>query len=102
MTACGIERSAQVVGALRCPVIGMTQQRLGDADMFRVVNRQLGGHDLAKQMRVQVTTELALGSATDDLPDLLRAQPLTGDAEPLSQRALAATGGVKRATRTGR
>src|SRR5947209_4135832 len=82
MTACGIERSAQVVGPLRGPIIGVTEQRLGDADMLGVVNCQLGGHDLAKEVRIEIAAELAFCYAADDLSHFLCGQRLAGEADP--------------------
>jgi hypothetical protein len=38
----GIEGPTEVVSPLRRPIIGMAEERLSDADMFGIADRQLG------------------------------------------------------------
>jgi hypothetical protein len=68
MSACGIDRAAKVISALRHAVVGVAEQRLRNADMLRVVDRQFGWNNLAKEMWVQMAAaaELAFGSASDE------------------------------------
>src|SRR5256885_2358311 len=80
--ACGIKCSSEIVGALRRSVIGVAQQRLSDADMLRVVNRQLGGNQLAKEVRIEIAAELAFCYPADDLSHFLCGQRLAGEADP--------------------
>ena len=76
----GIESSAEVVGLLRRPVIGMAEERLGHPDMRRIADRQLGRNNLAKQMRTDIAAEFALGDRGDAFANLLageRPAPMT-------------------------
>jgi len=82
MPARGIERSSEVVGALRRLVIGMPKQWLSDADMLRVVNGQLGRNQLAKEVRIEIPAELAFCYAADDSSHFLCGQRLAGEADP--------------------
>ena len=97
--ACGIERSSEIIGALRRSVIGVAQQRLSNADMLRVMYGQFGRNNLAKEARVERAAELAFCYAADDLSHFLA---VSGLPVKLIQSALPATGGVERTTRRGR
>jgi hypothetical protein len=56
----GIDRAAEVVVFLRHSVVGVAEERLSDADMFGITDRQFGWDDLPEKMRVEGMTELAL------------------------------------------
>jgi len=76
----GVQSSAKVVGLLRRPIIGMAEERLGNPDMRRIADRQLGRNNLAKQMRIDIAAEFALGDRADAFADLLageRPAPIT-------------------------
>ena len=77
--ACAIDRAAQVISALRHAVIGVAKDRLSNTDMLRVVDRQLRGGKLAQE---KSATELALGSAADEVPDPKRDGRFTAGADP--------------------
>jgi hypothetical protein len=44
----GAEGAAEVVNRLGRPVVGVTEEGLGNDDMCRIANRQLGRNNLSK------------------------------------------------------
>jgi hypothetical protein len=56
----GVEGATEIVGALRRPMVGMTKEGLGNADMRGIADRQLSRDNLSEQMGVKGSTEFAL------------------------------------------
>jgi len=78
----GVQSSAEVVGLLRRPVIGMAKERLGNPDMRRIADRQLGRDNLAKEMRIDIPAKFALGDRGDTFANLLAGQRPTPMTDP--------------------
>src|SRR3954470_13327696 len=82
VTASGIERPPKIVRLLGCPVIGMTEQRLGDPDMLGIMDRQLRRYHFAEQVRVYRFAQLAPGHGGDARAHLLGGQRQAAMTEP--------------------
>src|SRR5215831_19299905 len=81
----GIERAPEIIGLLRCSVIGVPEDGLGDTYVRWVADRHLGRNDLTKKMRVYSLTELALSDRAYPLAHFLRCQrpPIVADPESI-------------------
>jgi hypothetical protein len=56
MPACGIDGTPKIISPLGGPIVGVGEQRLRDADMYRIIDGQLGGNDLSEEMRIDRLT----------------------------------------------
>ena len=60
MPTSGVEGAGENVYLLRHPVVGMTEELMGDTDMFGIADCEFGRTYLAEKMRVEVAAEFAL------------------------------------------
>ena len=95
----GVEGATEIVGLLRRPIVGMTEEGLGNADMRGIANRQLRRNDLSKEVRVEVAAKLAFRDRADRLPTSFA---VSGLPPSLIQNASPATGVGERRTSCGR
>jgi hypothetical protein len=78
----GVAGATEIVGLLRRPIIGVAQERLGDADTRGIANGQLGRNYLSEEMRVDRATEFAIGDRADDPADPFRGKRPAAVADP--------------------
>ena len=97
MPAGGVDGTTEVVGLLRRPIVGMTEERLGNPYMRGIADCQFGRNDLSKEVRVESAAELAFRDRADDLADFFRRERPAAIADP--QRI---AGGRRRRTNCGR
>jgi hypothetical protein len=89
----------EVVGFLGGPIIGMTEQRLRNPDVLRVMDREFRGNGFSEEMGVERLTKLALGYPADQLSDALGSE---GFPTVAVQNASPATGMLDRCTNSSR
>jgi hypothetical protein len=82
MPAGGVEGATEIVGLLRRPIVGMTEEGLSNADMRGIADRQLRRNDLPVQMRVESAAEFTFRDRADDLADFFRRKRPAAIADP--------------------
>jgi len=78
----GVDSTAEVVRLLRCPIVGVAEERLGNADMRRIADRQLCRNYLSEQVRVEGAAKLAFGDRADEVADPFRRKRPAAIANP--------------------
>jgi len=82
MPTSGVEGAGEIVYLLRHPVFGMTEELMGDPDMFGIADCELGRRYLAEKMRVEVAAEFAFRDRADALADFFCGKRLAAIADP--------------------
>ena len=78
----GVKGATEIVGLLRRPIVGMTEEGLCNTDMGGIAYRQLRRDDLAKEVWVEGAAKLAFCDRADPLADFFCGKRSTAIADP--------------------
>src|SRR5260370_16707309 len=64
-----VQGATEIVGLLGRPMVGMTEEGLGNTDIRGIADRQLRRNDLSKEVRVEGAAKLAFRDRADKVAD---------------------------------